>query len=128
MIINVHNPVIWRWINLLVHLIPIISVSSSIIPSQARFLLPILVTLPCNNLNCKRGKTVDLRMFLLSNVLNFFLYFSLLIKNQNKKWVSMRFFLHYGVFNKTFVHCKWVLHKNYFCNMFFVNYFLSKHP
>ena len=36
----------------------------------------------------------------------------------------MRFFLRYGAFNMTFVHCKCVMHINYF-RMFFVNYFLS---
>ena len=34
----------------------------------------------------------------------------------------MSFFLRYGALNMTFVHCKCVLHINYF-RMFFVNYF-----
>ena len=37
----------------------------------------------------------------------------------------IRFFLRYGAFNMTSVHCKCDLHINYFY-MFFVNYFLSK--
>ena len=42
------------------------------------------------------------------------------MKNQNKKWVSMRFFLRCSAFNMIFVYCKRVLHKNYFC-MFFLS-------